>query len=378
MSVPSMDEGMADLPTLAKIFEVLSTSQNVKNNDDKDLASWIQANYLTRDFDGVIRDGSIAIKNTEDFAKLYNAYKRVRNLTNRTQDKWPFFNRWKSMTSAQVTKMATSDSIVSPSVTPAAFPLKSSSVHESGDDGKLVSATSKSASGMFLPHALLAVESASEHSNLDDLPTRKRALDFDERGRFARGHGNLRKRGRRGGKVGCLHGKKSLAAERADSTDEVNGHTPSIPVVSTNNGDTEMVNAPVKKPKATASSPRATRRQMHVSRGNDAQDLAVSAQVGKFHAGSDTTVDDKRNFNAPQADKGAAAPHEVNPSDLTDTEQPKPEPAESMTKFDQDTGKLDSTMNSLKKTVGQDVHSRFPYNVFAVVAKWAPSVWARK
>ncbi|KAL5384653.1 hypothetical protein PMIN02_009132 [Paraphaeosphaeria minitans] len=352
MSVPSMDEGMADLPTLAKIFEVLSTSQN---NDDKDLASWIQANYLTRDFDGVIRDGSIAIKNTEDFAKLYNAYKRVRNLTNRTQDKWPFFNRWKSMTSAQVTKMATSDSIVSPSVTPAAFPLKSSSVHESGDD-------------------VLAVESASEHSNLDDLPT----VYFDERGRFARGHGNLRKRGRRGGKVGCLHGKKSLAAERADSTDEVNGHTPSIPVVSTNNGDTEMVNAPVKKPKATASSPRATRRQMHVSRGNDAQDLAVSAQVGKFHAGSDTTVDDKRNFNAPQADKGAAAPHEVNPSDLTDTEQPKPEPAESMTKFDQDTGKLDSTMNSLKKTVGQDVHSRFPYNVFAVVAKWAPSVWARK
>jgi hypothetical protein len=62
----------------------------VKDNDDKDLASWIKANYLPHDFDGVIEDGGVAIKNTEGFAKLYNAYKRVRNLTNRAQDKWPY------------------------------------------------------------------------------------------------------------------------------------------------------------------------------------------------------------------------------------------------------------------------------------------------
>jgi hypothetical protein len=66
-------------------------------------------------------------------------------------------------------------------------------------------------------------------------------------------------------------------------------------------------------------------------------------------------------------------------SNLTDTEllalgisyseKPKPEPAESMAKFEQDIGKLDSTVDSLEKTVGQDVQSQEPgkVNYFARV-----------
>jgi hypothetical protein len=42
------------------------------------------------------------------------------------------------MTSAQVTKMATSDDTTSPSDATAALPLESSSVHESEEDGTLV------------------------------------------------------------------------------------------------------------------------------------------------------------------------------------------------------------------------------------------------
>jgi hypothetical protein len=49
-----------------------------------------------------------------------------------------FDRRWKSMTSAQVTKMATSDDTTSPSDATAALPLESSSVHESEEDGTLV------------------------------------------------------------------------------------------------------------------------------------------------------------------------------------------------------------------------------------------------
>ncbi|KAF2443718.1 hypothetical protein P171DRAFT_432904 [Karstenula rhodostoma CBS 690.94] len=137
MSAPIRDmssvAGMVDLPTLAKMFEVLSTSQD---DDDRNLAAWINANYLPRDFDGVIEQGGAAIKGTEGFAKLYNAYKRVRTLTNRAQDKWPFFDRrWKSMTSAQVTKMATRNDNAPPSNASPGLLLESPLVRSLAENG---------------------------------------------------------------------------------------------------------------------------------------------------------------------------------------------------------------------------------------------------
>lgn len=171
---------------------------------------------------------------------------------------------------------------------------------------------------------VLAAKSTAEHSNLDDPPTvcnlaydegfanmiqqsgRRRKRDesnFDERGLFARGHGNLRnKRGRRGGKGGRGRGNKSLATEQMDSADRLTDHTPSTfeDVTPRNDKDTEMADTPVKKPKAP--SPRVTRRQIRLSGASDTQGTdtqAASVQAGlqeasslKSHADSDVTAED--------------------------------------------------------------------------------------
>ncbi|OAG10908.1 uncharacterized protein CC84DRAFT_1173228 [Paraphaeosphaeria sporulosa] len=464
MSAPTMDmppvAGMVDLPTLAKMYAVLSTSHD---DDDKNLAAWIKENYLPQDFDGVIEQGGTAIKGAEGFSKLYNAYKRVRILTNRTQDKWPFFDRrWKRMTSAQVTKMATSDDPAPPSNASAEVPMKSPPVRESTEEGpsmpmaQLQARTSSTALGQAtttqppaaetikpevtqqpanmserverLPTpispnmvaqtrsdhteksktvndmsatstavSILAVESAPEHSNLDDLPRpsggkRKRdPKDFDERGLFARGHGNLRnRRGRCGGKGGRGCKNKTLATEQADSTDKVTEHTPPTfqDTSSRNDKDTEMAHAPVKKPKTAPPKPRVTRRQARLSGGSDDQNSASQAvpalaepqTIGfpKLQAGSDTTVNDnEQNNTVSQAHKDAVFTDNEDTlipdddsatSNLTNTdllamglshyERPRTKSANTIAKADQDTAKLDSKAISLEKAVGQDTKLR--------------------
>ncbi|KAL5399776.1 hypothetical protein PMIN02_000310 [Paraphaeosphaeria minitans] len=464
MSATTMDmapvAGMVDLPTLAKMCDVLSTSHD---DDDRNLAAWIKENYLPHDFDGVIEQGGSAIKGAEGFSKLYNAYKRVRILTNRAQDKWPFFDRrWKRMTSAQVTKMATSDDAAPPFTNLAELPMESSPVRESIEEGLATSMVQPRARTPFTaldeavtsqppaagapeseltqkktqltgraerlptpisstiaaetqsyptvkdkavsdisatstPVSVLAAESAPEHSNLDDLPKpsggkRKRdSKDFDERGLFARGHGNLRnKRGRRGGKGGRGRGTKSLATEQADSTDRLTDHTPSTfqDTASRNEKDIEMANVPVKKPKAAPPSPRVTRRQARLSGGSDNQDLAsqtvpVSAepQVADSpisQADSDTTaVDNEQNNTVSQSDEDATLTdnedtlvpdNESATSELTNTdllvaglshyERPKAKPAKWIAKADQDAGKFDSKAVSPDKAAGQVTKSQ--------------------
>ncbi|KAL5466302.1 hypothetical protein PMIN06_000269 [Paraphaeosphaeria minitans] len=447
MSATTMDmapvAGMVDLPTLAKMCDVLSTSHD---DDDRNLAAWIKENYLPHDFDGVIEQGGSAIKGAEGFSKLYNAYKRVRILTNRAQDKWPFFDRrWKRMTSAQVTKMATSDDAAPPFTNPAELPMESSPVRESIEEGLATSMVQPRARTPFTaldeavtsqppaagapeseltqkktqltgraerlptpisstiaaetqsyptvkdkavsdisatstPVSVLAAESAPEHSNLDDLPKpsggkRKRdSKDFDERGLFARGHGNLRnKRGRRGGKGGRGRGTKSLATEQADSTDRLTDHTPSTfqDTASRNEKDIEMANVPAR-----------------LSGGSDNQDLAsqtvpVSAEPQEAdspisQADSDTTaVDNEQNNTVSQSDEDATLTdnedtlvpdNESATSELTNTdllvaglshyERPKAKPAKWIAKADQDAGKFDSKAVSPDKAAGQVTKSQ--------------------
>jgi len=95
-------EGFIDLETLDKIRSTLSNSTD---QEDVDLAAWIQKNYLYEPI-GEAEDGR-PISSREGFEKLDRAYKRVRSLTNRAQDKWPFFDRhWKKMPANTVRQVA--------------------------------------------------------------------------------------------------------------------------------------------------------------------------------------------------------------------------------------------------------------------------------
>ncbi|EUC39734.1 hypothetical protein COCMIDRAFT_10230 [Bipolaris oryzae ATCC 44560] len=89
--------GYIDVVTLADIHRYLRESEA---QDDIDLAAWIQENYLY----GVEKDHPTAtIRTAQGFAQLDRAYRRVRSLTNKAQDKWPFFDRnFKEMSSATV------------------------------------------------------------------------------------------------------------------------------------------------------------------------------------------------------------------------------------------------------------------------------------
>ncbi|KAH7073901.1 hypothetical protein BKA63DRAFT_43053 [Paraphoma chrysanthemicola] len=96
MRLPDHVDGFIDLATLADIHRFLNQSSL---DDDKALAAWIKQNYL---YDPVDTPGR-EIRTTEGFSKLDRAYRRVRSLTNKAQDKWPFFDRkWKSMSSTTV------------------------------------------------------------------------------------------------------------------------------------------------------------------------------------------------------------------------------------------------------------------------------------
>ncbi|KAJ4347975.1 uncharacterized protein N0V89_009347 [Didymosphaeria variabile] len=472
-------EGMVDLQTLAKIFEVLDTSQllsyiklefsiyflqmpniheltNVKHDDDKDLATWIKTNYLPRDFNGVIDQGGVTINGTEAFAKLYNAYKRVRTLTNRAQDKWPFFDRrWKSMTSAQVTKMATSEHATSSSDAMNGLPRKGSSVPEwignrpeatggqsqpklpspalnqtavdqtlatGGIAPEVTQKPTKSVEGLPTPtspsmksfatqphHAegnkaasntssrssptsVLAAEAAPEHSNLDDLPVssgqkRKRGNpDYDDNGRFARGHGNLRANKRlRGGKAGRVRRNMLSPRARGGSDSLLNDHTPSTFEDDRNDNDNEMADGPVKKPKVTAPSPRVTRRQTRLSKGGDdvsTSTQALSAQASpeaagspKRRADSDTTTLDEKNVTAAEVQGRAATPdHEdtmvadndsattvPTDADLLNmglTHSERRNTAATTAKDDQESSEPDSTADTKKQAAAQDDQSQ--------------------
>jgi hypothetical protein len=62
---------------------------SLQQEEDNELAVFIRMDYLPIGFDENTK-GGVPIQGKESFTKLYNAYKRVRNLTGRVQDKWPY------------------------------------------------------------------------------------------------------------------------------------------------------------------------------------------------------------------------------------------------------------------------------------------------
>jgi hypothetical protein len=98
MKLPDHVDGFIDLKTLKDIHHYLNESTL---EDDLTLAAWIKKHYL---YEPIKSEGRI-INTTEGFLKLHTAYTRVQSLTNKAQDKWPFFDRnWKSMTAKTVRK----------------------------------------------------------------------------------------------------------------------------------------------------------------------------------------------------------------------------------------------------------------------------------
>jgi hypothetical protein len=96
MMLPAYVDGFIDLKTLADIHQFLNQSEL---EEDLVLAAWVKDYYL---YEPIKSDGR-EIRTTEGFSKLDRAYRRVRSLTNKAQDKWPFFDRnWKSMSSTTV------------------------------------------------------------------------------------------------------------------------------------------------------------------------------------------------------------------------------------------------------------------------------------
>lgn len=96
MVLPKHVDGFIDLKTLTNIHRYLSQSEM---DDDLTLAAWVKQNYL---YEPILEEGRF-IRTTEGFSKLDRAYQRVRSLTNKAQDKWPFFDRaWKEMSTTTV------------------------------------------------------------------------------------------------------------------------------------------------------------------------------------------------------------------------------------------------------------------------------------
>ncbi|KAF2826268.1 hypothetical protein CC86DRAFT_370326 [Ophiobolus disseminans] len=120
MMLPEHVDGYIDLPTLADIHHFLCQSSL---EEDQALAAWIKARYLYEPTTEAGRE----IRSTEGFSKLDRAYRRVRSLTNKAQDKWPFFDRnWKSMSTTAVRNNARGES--APGVS---LPGMNSVVHDS-------------------------------------------------------------------------------------------------------------------------------------------------------------------------------------------------------------------------------------------------------
>lgn len=96
--LPEHAVGFIDLKTLTDIHRYLNESEV---DTDIELAIWIEKHYLYKPI-GPNEEGRV-IRTAEGFAQLDRAYRRVRNLTGKAQDKWPFFDRsWKTMSSVMV------------------------------------------------------------------------------------------------------------------------------------------------------------------------------------------------------------------------------------------------------------------------------------
>ncbi|KAH3915033.1 hypothetical protein HBI56_016410 [Parastagonospora nodorum] len=88
--------GYIDVATLQDIHLYLNQSAL---DDDLALATWIKEHFLYEPITSPGRE----IRTTLGFFQLNRAYRRVRSLTNKAQDKWPFFSRaWKELSIAQV------------------------------------------------------------------------------------------------------------------------------------------------------------------------------------------------------------------------------------------------------------------------------------
>lgn len=94
--IPESVIGFVDLTILADIQRCLRDSENL---EDLELADWIKSHYLHEPTNASGRP----ITTTEGFSQLDRAYRRVRSLTGKAQEKWPFFDRnWKEMAAATV------------------------------------------------------------------------------------------------------------------------------------------------------------------------------------------------------------------------------------------------------------------------------------
>ncbi|KAH7392803.1 hypothetical protein BKA66DRAFT_312737 [Pyrenochaeta sp. MPI-SDFR-AT-0127] len=123
MVLPEHVYGFIDLKTLADIHRYLGESES---QEDIILAKWVQENYLNEPID----QGGRVIRTTEGFSQLDRAYRRVRSLTNKAQDKWPFFDRnWKTMSSTTVRNNARGEA--APGVTYGSLPDTDSEIRAS-------------------------------------------------------------------------------------------------------------------------------------------------------------------------------------------------------------------------------------------------------
>ncbi|KAF1363829.1 hypothetical protein EJ07DRAFT_151916 [Lizonia empirigonia] len=99
MKPPEHVDGFVELGTLLDIHKCLSESGN---KNDIDLATWVKNQYLQEPLEDIGR----FIRDSEDFTKLDAAYRRVRHLTGKAQDKWPFYDmNWKKISSTVIKKI---------------------------------------------------------------------------------------------------------------------------------------------------------------------------------------------------------------------------------------------------------------------------------
>ncbi|KAF2121290.1 hypothetical protein BDV96DRAFT_209037 [Lophiotrema nucula] len=181
-----MDPSVVDVPTLRSILGVL---QDSSFPPDQGMAGWITESY----FDPPLADDdlTLTVKTKQDFTKLYEAYKRVRDLTNKTQEKWPFFREngkaigrgeAKAMTAAtpeveaQISTIApefvTEEAEVLQEAAPAYPPANAAPVQEATPEPKVVAPSlSPSEASSTARRALLAVESELVITNLDSRPS---------------------------------------------------------------------------------------------------------------------------------------------------------------------------------------------------------------
>ncbi|KAF2640933.1 hypothetical protein P280DRAFT_518272 [Massarina eburnea CBS 473.64] len=94
-ATPATTSATANLPVGGFVeLEIVDTMwkamQESKDPEDIELAAWMKTNYLNGYQGGVCLK---AIGTMVGFQRLDRAYKRVRMLTGRTQEQWPFVDR---------------------------------------------------------------------------------------------------------------------------------------------------------------------------------------------------------------------------------------------------------------------------------------------